>query len=404
MHKLLSRAVTVAAIMSAFATTGHAQPASPEPPPADGAPTPTTDAPPPEPESTPEGTAKKYKDELGPVGAFTTREICNAQAWDPDPDRDAGTRLKAGKGFGRAKEYEKAREQFRILLCTYNQYDAYGNLAVTNRALAAKPGAPSWLLPQSVEAARLCLSRIPHAPFDSDADREDLKNRVSRIIEENKDKVVHLVLSAKPKWATLKVDGVEVHADQLRNGVVVSAGEEHIIEATAEDYTTQERKVTLGGGVNEHVHFELVKPKPVNGNGKQSGDGDTGIGTPMIIGGTVALVGVGAAVAGGVMLGLAAGKSDDAQLQADAIRQDGGRCRPASAGFETRCDSLHALTDDVEGLHNPGLGLLIAGGGLIATGAIIAIALPAGSDDSGGVQAAPIVTSNSGGIVLTGSF
>ena len=386
MHKLLFRPVTAAAIVGAFATTGHAQPAPPAQPP--------SKSPAPAPQSMPQGSAKAYQDGFGPMGAFTTRELCRAQTFHVDPDRDAGTRLQAGKGFGRAKEYDKAREQFLVLLCTYNQYDAYGNLAVTNEALAAQLGADSWLLPQAVEAAHLCLTRIPHAPFASTASRDELKAKVKRIIEEHEKEVVHIVISAEPQWTTLRVDGLTIHADQLRNGVYVSANEKHVIEASAPDHATQTREVEFEPATKEHVHFKLDKPKvapPPNGNGHTSEPLPL---WPTIAGAVVSAAAIGAGVG---LWFVGEGQVDDADALRAQLTTQGATC-------PQDCGELNAMYDDASTSQNAAIALWGVGGAVAAGTVIYAVMRGSSSNEDSGLRVQPVLAPSVAGVQLRIGF
>lgn len=126
----------------------------------------------------PQGSAKAYQDGFGPMGAFTTRELCRAQTFHVDPDRDAGTRLQAGKGFGGAKEYDKAREQF---LMSNRPHAASSTAARRNGGqggasasdvFSASPGTRGCCR-KRLRRRTFAFTRIPHAPFASTASRDE---------------------------------------------------------------------------------------------------------------------------------------------------------------------------------------------------------------------------------------
>jgi hypothetical protein len=117
-------------------------------------------------------------------------------------------------------------------------------------------------------------------------------------------------------------------------------------------------------------------------------------------------VGVAALIAGGALLGIAAGQGSDIRNKLPKKSDGSSACyRSPTGGEDPACADLRATAQSASVMGNAGIGVLIAGG-LFAGAGVIYLLLPnpeaSGSKKSSKVV--PVVSHEGGGLLWTGSF
>ncbi len=162
------------------------------------------------------------------------------------------------------------------------------------------------------------------------------------------------------------------------------------IDVQADGYEPVRKTVDVAKGHAEEVTLSLARKAEPPERSKVPA---------YVIGG----VGVGALVAGAVLAGVAVGNKNDAY----AIRKSGGQCTTEASQpeLQVRCDEMRSAAHAADALGNTGIGLLIAGGVVVAGAAAYWFwpsNTPAASKS--GSRLVPIVGTNGGGLLWTGSF
>lgn len=199
----------------------------------------------------------------------------------------------------------------------------------------------------------------------------------------------------------LRVDGELVDRFDYKTGVVAVKAGRHVVEATAPMRRwSQQVNVEHGGSTTVTVQLQReacavapTSPQPAAASPQSTVAGDGPGGTRRTLGLTLAAVGV-AGVVSGVVFGLVTlSKKSDIKTTCGG---DPGDCKaaPGSVDAEQQSAKTTAAISTAS---------FVAGGVLVAGGAVLWFTAPSGSS-TGRVGLAPQVSQSSGGLRLTGSW
>ena len=192
--------------------------------------------------------------------------------------------------------------------------------------------------------------------------------------------VGRLSITTEPAGATIQREGEPLAEDDKLDSLFVKPGT-HTFVARLDGYEPTRLPVVVGGGEEKTVTLKLLRPTeaaPV---------------WPIVAGSAtgVALIGVGIA-----LHVVANGNRSDAEALAEGIRADGGHCTlPPALGFESRCADLSSGTSEAKTLSDAGVGTLVAGGAVIATGLAVWLFWPQSSGENA-VRLSPAVGRTNG--------
>lgn len=175
-----------------------------------------------------------------------------------------------------------------------------------------------------------------------------------------------------------------------------------------EGYESQEKVFELKAGEEQAAEIVLDRPAGYAGGpvGTSTAPAGPAVAPRSKLPGFIGLgVGGAALVAGGVLVGLAAGQQS--AIVNDAPKEGGKPLcgRAAQPGEDAACADLRSRAGSASGMGNAGIGVLI-GGGVIVAAAAVYLLLPSGKTpaNSKTSQIAPVVGQDGGGFVWTGSF
>jgi hypothetical protein len=157
--------------------------------------------------------------------------------------------------------------------------------------------------------------------------------------------------------------------------------------------------------MNETLRMSLTKlgeppPPPPGTRGGDSAGGGGPIWPLVIVGG---VVGVGALAAGGGLFAVAGSKKSEREDLSASLPDTA--CAPGNTN--EICAKIVDLTDQESTFSSAGIGLMVVGGVvLVATGVYLGVALASDDGDAsaGALQVTPLVGSESGGLLVSGSF
>ncbi len=199
-----------------------------------------------------------------------------------------------------------------------------------------------------------------HFAFMARDPNHEAKPEAKRLAQERlKDvqtKIGTLAISVSLNGAELMLDGKALGISPLEGPIFVEPGA-HVVEATLKGYKPARMPVDAPEGVDAErgaharggVRRAAVPPGATTEPRRLS--------VPVIVAGSA--VTVAALAVGGVFLGVAHAKANDAGTQSQQMRASGVTCAsPPAAGA---CTSLHDLTVGSDTLHNVGVPLLGVG-------------------------------------------
>jgi tetratricopeptide (TPR) repeat protein len=237
---------------------------------------------------------------------------------------------------------------------------------------------------------------------------------IQKDIAEARAKVGAIVL--KVKGAGQDLDGVEVvhmetgrsYQTPLVDPIFVDAGKAGF-RIRREGYESQEKVFELKPG--EETSADVALERAPGFDGKTAGPAPTGVPTttpggersklPGFIAGGVGLA---AAIAGGVLVGVGFASASDIDSKLPRGADDRSLClRTAQPGEAPICPDLRSQAESASALANAGLGLLI-GGAVVAAGAAVYLLIPSKKAGTAAPKLVPVVGQSGGGLVLTGSF
>jgi hypothetical protein len=253
---------------------------------------------------------------------------------------------------------------------------------------------------ESAEHLAFALRRSP--PSDSD----ELRKRIKQRLDEALSFVGTLRVKAGVAGAEIVIDGNVVGTEPLEGEVFVEPGA-HTIEARLVGYKGAPQAVTVAKGQSADVALTLVKSSTVDaGSGKPPGSGK---GEPAEPGGPskgVIIAGVTTsvlAIGGGIVFAVVSSvNAADAEERSMTLAQKGGApCLMSSPGPE--CEAFKSSLTAERTFGNLSLWSFVVGGALGAGTAIYALAAPKSKPKSA-VQAAPVVWTSGGGLMVVGRW
>ncbi len=365
LHRSLGTALLVAAAVAA--TPGAARAAD------------TKTAPPP------------AKTTTGPTAAKqAARPATPATPSGTDDERAAKWLSEGNKAFKDGK-FAEAERAYKEAFALKPVYDIAGNLAMAEFAQSKHRDAAEHL------ALAIRLFPVTGEP----ATREQMQ----KTFDQCKGHVGSVKVEiATVRGAQVSVDGKVFGEAPLADDLFLDPGQ-HTISVTAKGYKDASKSVTVQKGIASVVKLDLVllPPEVVVKNGPEAPPPPPPRSKkPAVALGVVAVVGFGV---GGALLGIAGGKASDANTQAASIT--GARCvAPPGTNINPACTKLVDTANSADGLHNAGVGVLVAGG-VVGVAAITYLLLPpraAKKASTTGVRATPLVGPDGAALMVSGSF
>lgn len=212
--------------------------------------------------------------------------------------------------------------------------------------------------------------------------------------------------------AEVRINGHLVGSAPLIDPLFVNAGE-HVLMASTPTRSSADVKVTVGAGTMMELVLRVdqvtedpperpdagtVAPAGDAGPAPEAGEDSQRSLTPAIIGGAVALVGLGVGV--GFTMS-ASGKESDRDDIADTIG-GGDACGP-STPFTVQCQEIQDLDDQAGTRRNIALGGFVVGG-LALAGTAAYLLWPSSEGSSDAARLTPVVGPSGGGLQFRGSF
>jgi hypothetical protein len=284
--------------------------------------------------------------------------------------------LEAGKAENWSRAYELLLDAVRLK----QSHDILGNL-----------GTAEFRLGRYRDAAEHFTASLKLYPVNG---RPEGKAFSQSLLDEAKAQVGTLVLQIQPETAKIRVNGAEIAAGG-RDLVFVEPGEVTIEVGGLAGFEPQRKKVTVEKGKSETVTMALGTV------------GVAGARSPVpgyVAGG----IGVAGLVAGGVLLGLGFAQKGD--VEAKMPRDANGKplcVRSSSAGPERHpdCAALRDTESSAQTMANVGLPMMI-GSGVVVAGAVAYLLWPSSAPKTAPAagKIVPVVGSQGGGLVWTGSF
>lgn len=239
------------------------------------------------------------------------------------------------------------------------------------------------------------------APSTRASRREALK----KALDDAKKKLATVKLSASVVEARIAIDGTPLDPIFLGPEIFVDPGK-HAFEATADGYLPAKQAVDTKPGEIFVVTLTLEKtsshPLP---SGAPTTPPPTS--TPwqvMALGGGGAL----GIIFGAIFVGVGeARKADAYSLSRATLVNDKPSCPKQGPGPNDACDKLRAATSDADTFGNGGIGAFIAGGVLLAAASGYVLFLSPKEPAKEPAKAArfvPVVSPQGGGVLLRGSF
>ncbi len=240
-----------------------------------------------------------------------------------------------------------------------------------------------------------------------------MKKRIGELAAKARAKVGALDIKTTPADALIAVDGKEL-GRSLEGPAFVLPGT-HEVTASLAGHDTEKTSVQATAGKLLPVVLTLkptagapvlppVAPPPPTGSVLPPPAVDEDQAAPVA---AWATVGAGAtiAVAGGVLLVVGLASQSGAKDDAEAIVSDSGRCEPASAGFESRCDEMLSSGDSANLLTGIGGAALGVGAATAVVGLVWALtSRSSGAGESTGLLLLPVTSPSSAGVLASGRF
>ena len=308
-----------------------------------------------------------------------------ARAESPESTEHQAVKLfDEGNSFYRESKFAEAEERFQGSYDLKPSHDVAANLGDCELRLGQHRDA----------AEHLYFARTSFPTTGKKAQRQAIDALLARA---KKEVVTLRIKLSETQGVTVVVDGREYAGEILPPEVFVDAGAREVVVSLPGRATDRH---TINGEAGSH-HDVVIKLDVVEGTDQAST-------MPAWIsyGGWVGIgVGVAMGIAGGVLLQQSGQKKDDAIAEGNAIRGANAECRTPTAGFEASCGALASLTEDVEGLHNAGLGLSITAGVLLVGGAVVTYLGAKGSaHDEQNVRLVPMVGPGVAALTREGRF
>lgn len=262
-------------------------------------------------------------------------------------------------------------------------------------------------LGQDVEAATHLDYAEKHAPNSLSP---ALKKRIGDLAGKARARVAALTIKTTPADALIAVDGKDV-GRSLEGPTFVKPGP-HEVTATLAGYEKATAAVSPGAGEALPVALTLKTatgappiappPPPPPGGDTTPPPHEENEGAPV---GAWVLFGAGATVAvvGGVLLGVGLGGQSGTTDDANAVADEGGRCEPASAGFEAQCDDVLSSQSSNNTLTGVGAAALGVGAASAAVG-LVWVLTSGGKRSDAALQLHPVALPSSAGFLATGRF
>lgn len=226
-------------------------------------------------------------------------------------------------------------------------------------------------------------------------------------------------ITMKAKSGGVEVDGVEIvdmatgqsYMTPLTDPIFVNPGKASF-RIRREGYESQEKVIDLAAGGETSVDIELVRPanygRPA-GTATASGApvGPAPVPRSKLPGFVVGGIGVASMLIGGALVGIASGQGGGLRNKVPKDAAGNPTCnRTAVSGEDPTCADLRATAQSASAMGNAGIGVLV-GGTLFAAAGVIYLLIPASAEPAESAQSSklvPVVGSQGGGLVWTGSF
>lgn len=236
---------------------------------------------------------------------------------------------------------------------------------------------------------------------------------IEKALSQAKTRVATLHISVNVAHARVLLDGKPIGEAPVSSDVFVDEGK-RTVEAQADGYVTKSTTIEAKAGQASDVKLELVGVVPSTTATASASAAPTNTQTavgpspnrlPFFVAGGA---GIASLIVGGVLVGIAS--SADGGFVTDAPRGANGKplcwTTPASASqTKPECDAWRSKLDAASTEGNAGVGLLVAGGVLVAGAALYRVLWPQPQPKSGGSWSiAPVASSSGAGIVAAGRF
>lgn len=239
-----------------------------------------------------------------------------------------------------------------------------------------------------------------------------MKKRIGELAAKARSKVGALDIKPTPPDALIAVDGKEL-GRSLEGPAFVLPGA-HEVTASLAGHDTEKTTVQAEAGRLLPVVLTLkatagaaVPPPaapPATAPVLPPPAADEDDGAPVAAWVTLG-AGATIAVLGGVLLGVGLASQSGARDDAESIVSDGGRCEPASADFESRCDDMISSGNSANLLTGIGGAALGVGAATAAVGLVWALSSGgSGSADGTGLLVLPATSPSSAGVLASGRF
>lgn len=244
-----------------------------------------------------------------------------------------------------AKRLDEAYLLYREAFSLKKAYDIAGNL-----------GAVEFELKKYRDAAEHLAFSLRGFPVNGNP---DARAKTLKYLGDAKREVGTYTVDCNAKGAAISVDAQQIAVSPVANDVFLEPGK-RTVTATLEGYEDFTLEVTVAPGKTDKIKILLERKAggPIEGGGRES--------FPLWPGLVIGGVGVVGLAVGGGLLGASFGSKSDAE-------DEGTGLNCGTNGGASSCNDLRSTADDVNTLGNAGLGTLIAGGALTATGVILVI-------------------------------
>lgn len=262
-------------------------------------------------------------------------------------------------------------------------------------------------LGQDVEAATHLEYAEKHAPNSLSP---ALKKRIGDMAAKSRARVGALTFAVTPADALLAIDGKDV-GRSLEGPTFVKPGA-HEITASLAGYDKATESVSATAGQPLTVTLTLktstaatapppvAPPPPTQPPPPGGDDGGAPIAAWVTFG-----AGTTVAVVGGVLLAVGFAGQSGTKQDANALADQGGRCEPASAGFEAQCDDLISSQSSDNTLVGVGAGMLGVGAATAIVGLVWALTSGGdGADNEAATQLRPVASPDGAGLFAHGRF
>jgi hypothetical protein len=213
---------------------------------------------------------------------------------------------------------------------------------------------------------------------------EQIKTRFARARAE----VGALRVSVNVTGADVTLNDRAIGKAPVQGEVFVSPGVV-TVRATAQGYEPAQRTVTLAKGGAADVALTLAAPR-----------------RSIVPGAVLGGVAGAALVTGAALLGAGAAQRSSVQSTSNSILSEHHTCVAGALNYDSRCVQATANAYTAATLHNAGVGVLVGGAALTAaTVAYFLWPAPASArNGASGLRAAPLVSTTSAGMSVSGSF